>query len=506
MTDRCDIGSRHLDEGYFLKKKHKLAATKLGAARARKNSPLRHCCTWRDQVRSIKEEALAMIRNAREKVFVVSFRFGDPDLIRELCDAARRLCGGVYIITALDERSLERGMDELDEDAAPDARSLQKEFHDLTNRGIFVRGHESCHAKFLVVDDAAALVTSANFERRAFEKTGENGIALQNRGEVEQLARFFTRLWHSGCVWEMAPGKDYTVAPRQSEPSPCRVPPPGERGDGAAIWTDGQEQFILQEIQRLIGAARKELLLATFSLQGMVDMPDLLINPLRQAMEKRRLRVSLLARARNHFADHRRDARALAQLGVAIHADSLNHAKGIFADRKEGMLFSANFDASHGLTSGVEMGVRLAAGPVLDEAAGFLEHSMLCSDLEFVVAPTQRELHDRLAAKWPRKWAGETTVAVSCEEKIWNDFCSAAATGPVLFENTPEGDTRLLAGTSSWTIRPTEAGGYRELKPQPPRGQASADLLSRWLREQAGGGICPADFRRVSPPPGKRLR
>jgi hypothetical protein len=93
--------------------------------------------------------------------------------------------------------------------------------------------------------------------------------------------------------------------------------------------------------------------------------------------------MAVAACSRNNMGAHRTDAAVLADLGVRIDADQLNHAKGVIADDAHGALFSANFDAAHGLLDGVEAGVRLDGQPALAEAGRFFRHAMEHADLEY---------------------------------------------------------------------------------------------------------------------------
>src|SRR5262249_52161242 len=109
-----------------------------------------------------------------------------------------------------------------------------------TNQGIAVRGHENCHAKFMVVDDAAAWVGSANLETRAFTRVGEVGVVLDDPPSVSRLARLFARMWLADCKYELPAFIDsYRVAER-NDPPPVRfaVPDPALGEHASVVWTD----------------------------------------------------------------------------------------------------------------------------------------------------------------------------------------------------------------------------------------------------------------------------
>lgn len=490
MTDRLDLGALVHDEGYFLVREPKAARAPYTHHAGLGDAPYRHVLTYPDSPRTIKDAALELVRSARHKVFVASYLLGETELLRALFDAADRLRGGVYVVSELSEQSLRRKLAELLDTPNPNAatQTHKKHFAELTRHGVAVRGRPDCHAKFLVVDDRAALVSSANLDTNGLNSIGENGALITDQVEVDRLARFFTRLWDS-CSYEMPPGSaGYSVRQLAPVASRCRVPVPPVSGRTGVIWTHGDERLILGHLHDVIARARTSLILATYSLQGMTDRPDILLEPLAKAMRQRSLRVSLLCRGRNHPVSQRRDAAALADLGVRVFADSTNHAKGVIADERYGALFSANFDAEHGLLNGIETGTRLDGEAALTHAVDYFGHAMEHADLEFVRRPTQRQLDRRLAARWRARWKGERHLRVTAPDAVWARFAEAMRQPPVLYALEPDGSVELFAGRSRWKLSaPSGAGGQRHLGDLPaavgaPAAQAPAhDLLAEWM-------------------------
>jgi cardiolipin synthase A/B len=504
MTDRLDLGAYRHDEGYFLLRDDGETAPYI--AETVGGGQYRHVFSYRGSRPTIKEAALGLLSAARHKVFVASFRIGDTELLKALYDAADRLRGGVYVISALDEKSLRKGLQSEDADApgADDIRAQNKRFEDMTSRGISVRGHENFHAKFLIIDDRVALVSSANLETSALTDTktrgatGENGFIVSDGAEVLRLARYFARLWHE-CTYEMPPGEDHTVQERTASPSPCRVPAADLEHAPSVIWTHDGELGILDTIHHIIGRARHTLLLASYSLNGLIERPELLLTPVERAIRAHSLKASLLVRARNNHPQTRQGAAALAELGVQIHADSLTHAKAAVADERYGALFSANFDADHGLLSGAEVGVRIDSDQALNEAVCYLRHAMTHADLTFAPNPTQRDMDLRLGAFWRTVWPFESEVPVSSTDEVWQRFTSVAKTGPVLYSNSREQGLLLYAGDSEWTLTGPGPTGTRTLKHvRKSAHQNTRAQLDEWLnarsQQAAPGkrGFCPA--------------
>jgi cardiolipin synthase A/B len=507
--DELDLGAVRVPDSYFLPGSHRLTPY---LADAIDTGAYRHCFTYRGSDESIRTAAVELIRSAERKIFLASFRIGDRPVLDALFDAANRLCGGVYVVTGWNEATLHRGFSEIEDMDDADVKAQNKRFDELTRRGIAIRGHEQCHAKFLVVDDETALVSSANLETSALadrpgkkRATGESGVVLNDPQEVGRLARFFTRMWHEGCTWEAPPGPEYAPHPREPTSWPVTVEPTTAPG---VIWTYGAETGILTVLHDVISRARDELLLATYSLADVRDRPEMLLEPVRQAVVRRRLAVRLLVRARNNVPGHRADAAALADAGVVVCADSDTHAKGVIADGRHGALFSANFEAQHGLFDGVEVGVRLDGLPVLGEARRYLLHAMDHADRTFVRQPTQRQLNDGLGAFWQKRWRYGDRMQVTARPAEWRAFVRACEVGPILWEDddgtredgrTWEDDRTLhvYAGEGCFTVTPVAPGGFRLTAAQ--ANQAADDRMQAWYderrrtdRSRPGRGILPA--------------
>jgi len=129
--------------------------------------------------------------------------------------------------------------------------------------------------------------------------------------------------------------------------------------------------------------------------------------PVAKAIEKG-VQVELLLRAQNRRDRHRRDAGLLHRLGVRVVADDLNHAKAVIADDRAAVLFSANFDADHGLDpGGIEVGARLDSTPALPEMIHYFDHATATATREYIAVPhrsnytTDSPRNGSAPGRWP---------------------------------------------------------------------------------------------------------
>lgn len=498
MTETLDISALPVSGCFFLRKKTADPDDFTGTS----PGPYKHVFTYWGSAHTIRPELEELIATAQRKIFIASFLLGDPALLDALAAAARRLLGGVYVITQLDERRLTQGLRELAETEEPgltrtgiDAavQTQKKRFDQMTRNGIYVRGHENCHAKFAVADDDIALVTSANFMTSALDRTGENGVVITDREQADRLARLFTRLWRTGCKYEARPGQEYRLSGlKQPHGRSVNVPPPHHSGCAEVIWTDGAEHHILTAIQDIITTAESELLLASFKLARLREHPDLLLDPIRAAVA-RGVRVKLLLRPRRNQPAHLAEAAELAKAGVEIYGDQRTHVKAAIADGRHGALFSANLDFEHGLTSGVEVGCRLDDTPALTDATRYLQHAIDQAALIYAVNPTHLDLSERLDAEWRISWPFGERLHVAADHEEQTAFSRAAHESPVLFTERSADELELHCGVRQWRLTRREHGEYELTRSSSAKQTDSRRTLNQWLTAPPGGarrGIC----------------
>lgn len=476
-----DFAPLIVEGGFFILKSD---ATAPYAWKAENRAKRRFIGTYRDSGAPIRDALVRAIRGAKRRVFVASFMLGDEDVIAEMIAAAERLQGGVYLITALDERSMRKGLQQYEDNEQEAPEERRKNFERLTSAGVYVRGHESCHAKFAVIDDHTAIVGSANFVNNGFEWTGEANVELRDSASVRQLSRLFTELWFEGCVWEVPPGQTYVVAERAIEKSPTH--PDSPTGDPSeVVWINGDGQTsLLSAIQDTIKSARRNLTLSTYSIVGMLENPALLIDRVREALA-RGVSVRLFIRQRNAYPEQAEEVTTLHDAGVEIYADTRNHAKVAVADNKLAVIFSANFHAYQGLSGSVEAGVRIADQKTIRELLRYMDHAIEHANTEFVRNPTLAQLDGCLAARWCKEWTDRADVVVRCSPREFAGLSEQMSRGPCLFERSGQ-DVRFYFGTLSVEGRVVD--GEVTLGPRVAEADLpSTDRMRDWMRSVRDG-------------------
>lgn len=400
---RILVGPQRLEEFWFLKLSQ--ALPKWAAPPALAPTPtaaggISHLFT--DDVAKVphlREELLKLIGSAKRKILFCSFLFADEQIVEALAAAAERLRGGVYVLTAL--KDFTPDLSDLEEELEQRAETerIRRQRHDqnlrrLSQAGAWLRGIKDCHAKFCVVDDEVALVTSANATEEAYTRNPENGVVVREPAVARELGRLFAEAWRYTANLESMPGGDLDV--RSLNPGPL---PPWERLAGAeplrVVATFGQtERSLLESTLALIDGARQELVIASYSAVGL--QKHAVGAALKRALE-RGVRLLLVLRPRPN-EDQQATCSWLLE-GVppeqlCVRGHRLTHAKAIVADGRRALLWTGNLDGHHGYDNGIDVGIEFSQPEAVRLVRDYVVALAGRCEYSGVFGPTLAELAD----------------------------------------------------------------------------------------------------------------
>lgn len=312
---------------------------------------------------AIRDALIEGIDLATNKVFFCSFLFADTTIVEALCRASERLHGGVYVLTSL-AREFQPDLTDMGEDLdsrtrlAQERRNIhQNNLEKLSSAGVWLRTVDDCHAKFCVIDDHWALLTSANATREAYERNPENGVIIRNPAVAKEMGRIFAHVFRFYGSLESSPGQRLDVRTMKS----VRTEKWNElQGNGSlrpVTTLRLREQSLLNETIKLFNEATAELCIATYSFVGLEGHPVGLA--LKESL-KRGVKLVLALRPRNFNADQRRSLAWLLE-GIprqqwVMRGHPFTHAKAIVADGSKALLWTGNLDGHHGYDNGIELG------------------------------------------------------------------------------------------------------------------------------------------------------
>lgn len=364
----------------------------------------------------IRNLLIEEISEAQQKVLFCSFLFADDEVVHALCDAAERLHGGVYVLTALGKHLRS---EVLEPDADIDAytaklqdRAKRHEEHlqRLAHAGVWLRSAEDCHAKFCVIDDQTAIVTSANATQEAYESNPEDGLILRESRVAREYGRLFAHVWQHLATLESTPGArlDVHTLGARHVPSWHELKGVGHVRPVTTLRRD--EASLLGAAVEVIDRANDRLTIATYSFMGMEGHP---IGAAIARAIARDVRVELLVQPRNHIEAQRASLAWLVGLKpehVHLRGHRRTHTKSIVADDQVVLLWTGNLESQHGWDNGIEVGVLVEDAGVASAVARWTGDVMMRATHTARHTPSAREL---VEAGQPSALAGEWTLRLA---------------------------------------------------------------------------------------------
>ena len=172
--------------------------------------------------------------------------------------------------------------------------------------------------------------------------------------------------------------------------------------DGDACWTlSNRRMSLVKQILTTINAAKKTLRISTYAFSSLESGVGNQVLKAILAADARGVRTTILYHAtstaigrppREHEA-HGFSAVARCKNLTMVGHPRL-HAKHVIADEETALMFTANLDGSHGLNSGIEVGIKLSPTASIELSKW---HDSLFNDfpLELVVEPTPPSQFER---------------------------------------------------------------------------------------------------------------
>lgn len=351
--------------------------------------------------KGLVEEICRLILSADNYVKVCSFIVDNYQVVDCLRDRLKKYKLPVFILTAVDERSIKSNLLD-DEEWTDSSKSRHFEFIDeLVKLGAHVRASSSAHAKFVVSDGKEGLIMSSNLtepslnaNEKGLPPNDESGILINELGEVAVLERIFDSVFEYGTEYRRfinIDDKTQLISKREIEITESDFPDEG----GNVIWTYGSfHNTIYRELCSSIKSAKRTIELSTYSIVELAALPEL-IDSIKYFQEQNKGKIKVFCRAMNHRGDHLQACKILTELGVEVYGDMFNHSKGISADDSYGVIFTANIDGNHGLKNGFEVGYKLnSSHKAFTSFSAFNKYQLSSAPYIFSLNPSKEDLFE----------------------------------------------------------------------------------------------------------------
>lgn len=338
---------------------------------------------------SIKYKILDLIESSKLSIKLCSFIVSDPEIYSALMDKLKTSEVAIFILTQLDENKLSTSL--LSEDLSVNFNQKHIDYIGrLYENGAHVRAAKSAHAKFIISDNNYALIMSANITPPSLNSNPESAMLIDEKDDIYSIVELydiiyqygteFTKFKNASKTKQFIVSRDIVVKNEWfNELSKNKV---------KFTWAESNRSLYLTMIDKINNANTDQpLLISTYSVVGLGNIPE--FTEALSAFIQKGGTIKLFCRGMNYRADHLKNCQILAEIGVQIYGDLLNHSKGIVSSNS-GILFTANIDGNHGLINGFEIGLVLNKDK-LEKVTKLIQWQINNAPYKFILNPYKRE-------------------------------------------------------------------------------------------------------------------
>lgn len=318
----------------------------------------------------LTSRVMSLINGAKTYIKTGNFLFQDETIINALHEAMAR---GVvlFIISNLrdPEESSGKKHSPMTEEIVVDMQMPY--LNGLRRSGAHCHFLDELHAKFIIVDGEKGLLMSANYARNSLDRNIETGILL-NTDETRDLEYVFDKLYTNADIQNFEYSKDKKKVRRSTNLIPedtfdcinsnlrLTISSPEIKGRKSRTnLAQCHVTTIYESIVEIINSSELFVFIVTWHFRSLELLPEFM-KAVKDALE-RNVKVYLYSNAYGESQSLNDSLVAINQLkemGCESHGDDNNHSKCVI-NEKEGIIFTANIDGVHGMTTGFEVGCML---------------------------------------------------------------------------------------------------------------------------------------------------
>ena len=326
----------------------------------------------------LTSRVMDLISGAKSYIKTGNFLFQDGSIIDALMEAMSRGVALFVISNLRDPDEIAGKRRSSTEEEEIDGDMHMPYLNDLRRRGAHCHFLDELHAKFIIVDGKDALLMSANYARNSLDRNIETGILL-NADEAKDLEYVFDRLYTNADIQNFEYNKDKKRIRRSTNLIPedafdcvgsklrLTISSPDVNGRRSKTnLAKCKVTTIYDSIVRIIDKAKDFVFIVTWHFRRLDLLPEF-VKAVKDALE-RGVKVYLYSNAYGESLSLKESLLSIAQLeamGCENHGDDNNHSKCV-VNEEEGIIFTANIDGVHGMTTGFEVGCMLDKEQHLD--------------------------------------------------------------------------------------------------------------------------------------------
>lgn len=340
---------------------------------------------------TIEDKIIHSIGLAKSKIFISTWLLNSENIKNALLQASKRLKGHIYIISALEQNYFHYRFSDDEEDYEEyNFATLEALKGKNTEQvAVEIRGHQNAHAKFIIIDDEKAILTSANFTHASLEISGDQryhknevGLYIRDKNFVKSLSWFFKIIFMQNSQAHLRfqesplirtplyamPTRDFSQEILQySNPTALQRFHSGY----FFIWTlpdnfsaPNLEKHLLESaVVKIIEGELEILNICSFSWK--VEKNSLVWDALIKKLENKAFQCNLIInRPKNNEADEDLTYLKGHYPNFNLFFHPRLHAKFILSKRGF-LLCTANFDMEYGLNDSIEVGL-LSNNPTIN--------------------------------------------------------------------------------------------------------------------------------------------
>lgn len=310
-----------------------------------------HLCTYGGQ-HGIYDVIAKHLRDAKQSISIVNFLITNEEVLQAIIEARRDRKLPVRIVTWLNQKEhLLIEEDSIFRLFKTQARSWRR----LGLNNVPLRSNVRCHVKFMLIDDEAAIISSANLTDTSLRRNPENGILIRNMNdEIRIIHNFIKLIWGYYADHEIVAIPSYVgsnsiddvdggylrVESRTASHNASGITTfPHETDNFRFLFTLPDYNSLHDYVIKLIERAEREILLVSYKIYNVKQIG--LLKVLKEKIDRGVVVRILVCKKDTKILER---YGKLVEIGCEVVSIVNNHAKGIVIDQKEVLIMTANID------------------------------------------------------------------------------------------------------------------------------------------------------------------